>query len=498
MKKPNILYIMSDDHSLNAISCYQSILSGVFHTKHLDRLAKEGCRMDAYCATNAVCTPARATIMTGQYGQINGVRTLDDDWNPEKGPNLAKLLQDGGYTTALFGKWHLGCEPLGFDEYKYLSDGTGKAGEQGVYFNPFFKERQKGIRQHEGYVTDIITDMTTRWLKERERSKPFFVMCNHKAPHDFWEYHERHEDMFAEKEIPVPCSLFENKVHRSPATRERGSSVTPRSKIRSLYEDFCRPDYVTGPLTKTETMSFEEKGYAAYQKYLKDYLRTVAAIDESVGTILNELEEQGILDDTIVIYTSDQGIFLGEHDYQDKRWSFEESLRTPMLVRYPKEIPPGTVCGELMSNIDVAPTLLDYAGCDIVKDMQGISCRNMIAGKKQEEYHENIYFRYWMHLAHNHDNPAHYGIRTKEYKLTFYYGMPLDAKGALKQPTQPGFEMYDLIRDPQELNNIYGQPAYLEIQEKLKRQMEKAKEKYRDEDYDYKELKRLYETFEET
>ena len=195
------------------------------------------------------------------------------------------------------------------------------------------------------------------------------MMCHHKAPHDFWEYESRFEHMFDGVTIPETKSLFEDKRHRSVATRDLGSSVTPRSRIRSLYEDFCKEDYVTGPLTGTEHMTFEERGKAAYQKYLKDYLRTVAAIDESVGTLLDTLEKEQILDKTIVIYTSDQGMFLGEHDYQDKRWSFEESIRTPFLIRYPKEIPAGTNCTELMSNIDIAPTLLDYAGVDIPKEI---------------------------------------------------------------------------------------------------------------------------------
>ena len=218
-------------------------------------------------------------------------------------------------------------------------------------------------------------------------------MCHHKAPHDFWEYAQRHEHMFDDKTIPEPESLFEDRCHRSPATRDFGSSVTPRSRIRSLYDDFCKKDYVTGPLQGTEHMTYEEKGKAAYQKYLKDYLRTVAAIDDSVGKLLDVLEAEGILEDTVVIYTSDQGMFLGEHDYQDKRWSFEESLRTPLLIRYPREIPAHTNCTELMANIDIAPTLLDYAEISIPENMQGISCRNMIAGKPQEEYHKGIYFK---------------------------------------------------------------------------------------------------------
>ena len=238
-------------------------------------------------------------------------------------------------------------------------------------------------------------------------------------------------------------------------------------------------------------LNFEEKGIAAYQKYLKDYLRTVAAIDESVGQLINTLEEDGSLENTIVIYTSDQGIFLGEHDYQDKRWSFEESLRTPFLIRYPKEIQAGSVCKALMANIDVAPTLLDYAGIEIPEEMQGVSGRKVIAGE-EKEIRDAVYFRYWMHLAHNHDNPAHYGIRTKRYKLTFYYGLPLDATGAVQKETPPGWELYDLERDPQELHNVYEDIEYQEVCKRLKVKLENMKKFYRDTDEEYPVLLERY------
>ncbi|HAX96099.1 MAG TPA: acetylglucosamine-6-sulfatase [Prolixibacteraceae bacterium] len=484
-KKPNILYIMSDDHAANAISCYDSRLSTVFKTPNIDRIGHEGVRLDHYYSTNSICTPARATVMTGQYGHINGVRSLNDRWHPEKGPNLAQLLKDVGYTTAIFGKWHLHCEPMGFDEYKYLSG----VGGQGTYQNPEFFEKRKGKITHEGYVTDLITDMSLNWLRNRNREKPFFLMCHHKAPHDFWEYPQRYEKLFEGTDIPVPDSLFENKAHRAESSREYGSSVTPRSKVRSLYEDFCQPDYITGPLTGTENMSFEEKGYAAYQKYLKDYLRTVAGIDDSVGILLKELEEQGILDNTLVIYTSDQGMFLGEHDYQDKRWSYEESLKAPFLVRYPEVIPSGRVEDRLMANIDLAPTLLDFAGVQVPDSMQGFSCRKMLEGQQDAPDREAVYFRYWMHLAHRHHNPAHYGIRTKRWKLILYYGLPLDVSGAGKEETPAGWELYDMVNDPCELKNLYEMQAYRQIAEKLKVQLAEMKQKLRDEDDQYYELK---------
>ena len=484
MPRPNILYIMSDDHAANAISAYGSRLADLFQTPNMDRIAREGVRLENFFSTNSICTPARATIMTGQYGHVNGVRTLADPWQPSRGPNLAALFQEAGYQTCLIGKWHLHCMPEGFEEFRYLSAFKG----QGTYQDPEFTEKTRGVVNHKGYVTHLIAEMSVEWLRARDRGGPFFLMCHHKAPHDFWEYAERHEHLFDGVEVPVPDSLFEDRSHRSIASRDYGSSVTPRSKVRSLYAHFCRPDYVTGPLTGTEGMSFEEKGVAAYQKYLKDYLRTVAGIDDSVGALLAELERQGVLDDTVVIYTSDQGMFLGEHDYQDKRWSYEEGLRAPFVVRYPREIAAGSVREELMANIDLAPTLLDYAGVEAPAAMQGFSCRGMLAGRPDARRREAVYFRYWMHLAHRHHNPAHYGIRTDRWKLIFYYGLPLDASGAIDEPSPAGWELYDLGNDAFELRNRYGDPACAEATAQLRRKLDELKREYHDTDEAYPEL----------
>ncbi len=495
MKKPNILYIMSDDHSYNAISCYGSILSEVFSTPNMDRIAEEGVRLDCYYSTNAICTPARATLMTGQYGQLNGVRTLSDSFEKCKELNLATLMQQAGYQTALFGKWHLGVEPLGFDVYNYLTGAPGEEnfhyGQQGLYRDPYFKAHNTDKTQYKGYVTDIITDMTIEYLDNKEKDKPFFMMCHHKAPHDFWDYPQRHEHLFDGVDIPVPDTLFEDKSHRSIASRDYGSSVSPRSKIRSLYEDFSDPDYVTGPLICDENASFEEKGRAAYLKYVKDYLRTVKGIDDSVGAILNHLEKIGELENTIVIYTSDQGMFLGEHDYQDKRWSYEESLKAPMLIRYPSEIKAGRVEHSLMANIDIAPTILDYAGAQIPSEMQGESCRKMISGDYSGFVRDSVYFRYWMHRAHKHDNPAHYGIRTDDYKLIFYYGLPLDASGASNEVTPSGWELYDMKNDRFETKNLYNDERYAEVVKQCKQKLLEVKEQYQDTDELYPELIKL-------
>ncbi len=488
MARPNIVFIMSDDHAANAVSAYGSRLAEVFRTPNLDRIGNEGARLNRFYSTNSICTPARATIMTGQYGHINGVRTLSDHWDPTCHENLAELLRQAGYTTAVIGKWHLHCYPEGFDYFDILPG-------QGVYVNPTFldqsiarellespwHERLEGGVEHEGYVTDIITEKTVEWLRGRDCSKPFFLMCHHKAPHDFWEYPERHEHLFDGVDIPVPDSLFEDKSHRSEGSRHFGSTVSPKNKVRSLYRDFLRPNYVTGPLTGTDDMTFEQKAVAAYQKYLKDYLRTVAGIDDSVGAVLDELERQGELDNTIVVYTSDQGMFLGEHDYQDKRWSYEESLAAPFLVRYPAEIPAGTVSAQLMANTDIAPTLLDYAGVEAPDTMQGVSFRDRFADSAKPG-NDAIYFRYWMHLAHGHQNPAHFGVCTERWKLIFYYGLPLNAAGALRVETPGGWELYDLQNDPLELQNVYGRPEHADVTAQLKGRLFELREEYGDTD----------------
>lgn len=480
--RPNVLFMMSDDHASNAISCYKSILSKVFKTPNLDRLSEEGMMLNNFYATNSICTPARATIMTGQYGHINGVRTLEDKWDPTSEMNIARLFKEAGYETSLFGKWHLHCTPEGFDEYKYLCG----SGGQGTYQNPEFTEKGSGNVVREGYVTDVITDITLDYLKTRDNEKPFFMMCHHKAPHDFWDYPKRHEHLFDGVDIPVPESLFEDRSHRHEASREFGSSVTPRSKVRSLYEDFQAEDYVTGPMKVEDDWSFKERGVAAYQKYLKDYLRTVAGIDDSVGSILEYLESTGELDNTIIIYTSDQGMFLGEHDYQDKRWSFEESLKAPFLIRYPKLIKAGHVNEELVSNIDVAPTLLDLCDIDVPEAMQGESQKELLLNINVEG-NEYIYFRYWMHLAHKHDNPAHFGIRTKEYKLIYYYGHPLDATGAQDPTTPQGFELYDMELDPLEMHNVFDKDIYEAKRTMMLESLLKVRDEVKDTDENFKD-----------
>ena len=484
--RPNILFIMADDHGANAISAYKSRLADVFQTPNIDRMANEGVILSNCHCTNAICTPSRATILTGQHSHTNGVKTLSDPLPPQSNTCL-KMIQQSDYQTAVIGKWHVHTEPQGFDYYKVLPG-------QGFYFDPYFIESgsvwpETGYptgQQQTGYVTDLITDDCLNWLQNRDGDRPFFLMCHHKAPHDDFEYHPRYEHLFDDIDIPEPDSLWEDKRHRSEGSRLYGSSVSERNPRRNAVKTMSQADYVTGQLDLTGLNS-EARTKAAYQKYLKDYLRVVKGIDDNVGRLLDYLDQARLTENTVVIYTSDQGMFLGEHDYIDKRWIFEEALQMPFLVRYPAQIPAGSACDDIISNVDFAPTFLDYARLEKTADMQGHSFRSNLQQQTPEDWSQKLYYRYWMHMAH-HDNPAHYGLRTQDYKLIFFYGLPLDASGALPDPTPPGWELYDLKKDPQELNNVYHDPAYTKVVKQLKTELLELKKALGDEDKKYPEM----------
>lgn len=485
-EQPNIIFIMSDDHAANAISCYGSRLAKVAPTPNIDRLAKEGMRFNHVMCTNSICTPSRAAILSGQYSQLNGVYTLNDDYNPEA-DNVVKQLQKAGYQTAIVGKWHLHKEPKGFDYYNVLPG-------QGLYYNPLFKEKGetwvdhfKGGKEYKGYVSDVTTDIALDWLdKKRDKDVPFFLMLHQKAPHAAFEFAERHKDYLKDVDIPSPKSLWNNENHGAPIEERYGSSVSERWKRRNMVDRMASDWWKTGQMDTTD-MSYDEKTNAAYQKYLKDYLRCVKAIDENVGRVLDYLDKNNLAKNTIVIYTSDQGQFLGEHDYTDKRWMYEESLHMPFLIRYPKEIKPGKVNDDICLNVDFAPTFLDFAGVNKPEQMQGRSFREILKGETPKDWRQSMYYRYWMHMAH-HDNPGHYGIRTERYKLIFFYGLPLGKKGAVKKATEPYWEFYDLKKDRLEMNNLYGDGRYDKIIAGLKIELLQLKKELKDSDDEYPEL----------
>lgn len=487
--QPNILFVMSDDHAAHAISAYGSRIN---HTPNIDRLAEEGVRCDHCHVTNSICTPSRATILTGQYGHINGVKTLSDVLNGRRPLLLQKLLQKAGYQTGIFGKWHLGhggdADPTGFDQWKVLPG-------QGDYHNPMFHTPQ-GEEQHEGYVTELITEMCTDYLDQRDPDKPFFLCCHHKAPHRWWEPSDKYKDLFKDTDLPVPETFDDDYSNRCDAAARASMRVDSHMMYRDLKLIppegkkltsfiFIPEDLKGFSLTTAEgeTHTFQTRQHVReflYQRYIKDYLRCVQSIDDSVGGLLDYLDENGLADNTIVIYTSDQGFFLGDHGWYDKRFIYEHSLQMPFLMRFPGSIEAGSTCDAMMTNHDFAPTLLDYAGVDVPLEMQGVSARTILEGEVPDDWQTSIYYRYWMHLAH-HDVTSHYGVRNHRYKLIYFYGESLGATGAIDQTTDPQWELFDLETDPFEMKNVFDDPAYATVRDNMLKELDRLQVQYEDE-----------------
>ena len=465
MARPNILFIMSDDHASHAISSYCGRINS---TPNIDRIADEGMRFDNCFCTNSICTPSRAVILTGQHSHINGVKTLRDKLDGRR-QNVAKLLQTAGYQTAMVGKWHLGHggnnDPTGFDYWSVLPG-------QGEYHDPMFYD-MGSKRQYKGYATDIITDICLDWLDERDKDRPFFMMCHHKAPHRPWEPSEKYANLYEDIDIPEPDTLFDDYETRSDAARTAEMRIADHLTKRDVKVD------------PPEGLEGKELTRWYYQRYIKDYLRCIASVDENVGRMLDYLDSEGIVDNTIVIYTSDQGFFLGDHGWYDKRFMYEESLRMPFLVRYPNVITPGSTNDNIVDNTDFAPTFLDFAGADIPQDMQGFSLRQIFENGHAEDWREAMYYRYWM-AEDAHCVAPHYGIRTKRYKLICYYGPGLYADGRYPEGTEdhkwPQWELFDLEKDEKELNNVYDDPDYADVVKKLKDGLYRLKQELRDEE----------------
>ena len=460
MTKPNILFVMSDDHASHAMSCYGSRIN---QTPNLDRIAREGMRFDNCFCTNSLCEPSRAGILTGTYNHVNGVTTIGAHLD-NRLENVAKILQRDGYQTAIVGKWHLGQGtdhwPTGFDYWNILQG-------QGPYFDPEMVRNGEKV-QYSGYTTDLITDLSLDWLKGRDRERPFFLMYHHKAPHRHWEPDDKHAQLYEDVDIPEPRTFDDDYSNRAHAAREA------RMRVADDLNELDLKQPVPEGLNAAEEKSWK------YQRYIKDYLRCVASIDDNVGRVLDYLEEEGgAVEDTIVIYTSDQGFFLGDHGWYDKRFMYEESLRMPFIIRYPREIEAGSVCEEMMLNVDFAPTWLDCAGIDIPHHMQGRSCRPLLNGDTPGDWQQGIYYRYWMHLSH-HNVAAHYGVRTHRYKLIYYYGDACGQPNAIDERRDPEWELFDLQEDPCELNSVYGDPAYCEVASDLTRKLHELQEKLGD------------------
>ena len=467
---------MSDDHAAHALGAYGGRLATVDPTPTLDNLAAGGMLFESAFCTNSICTPSRATLLTGQYSHVNRVTTLNGHLEGER-QYVANLIRDAGYQTAMVGKWHLKREPA-FDYYCVLPG-------QGSYFNPVMRESgdpwPDNLRRFSGYdsthSSDAIVKASIDWLRRRDKGRPFFLMHHFKAPHDNFENAERYDFLYEDSTIPEPESLWKVPNHGSEATRGAGTSIGKRNTRRNMgHHMFVNPALATEDYKRT-----------AYQRYLKKYLRTVRGVDDGVARLLAYLKEEGELDNTVVLYTSDQGFMLGEHDYIDKRWIYDESLRIPLLVRYPARVRAGSRSDDLVNNTDLGPTLLALAGVEVPAYMQGRSLLPILEGEAPKDWRKSTYYRYWMNYAH-HDVPAHYGVRTKDFKLIFFYGLPLDAPGAKQAETRPGWELYDLRSDPKELCNVYGQEEYSNIAESLKAELLRIKAEIGDTDEKYPDL----------
>lgn len=476
-KQPNIIFIMADDHACRGISCYGDRL---MPTPNIDRLAEEGKRFDSFFTTNSICAPSRASILTGQYSHRHGVIDNRLEFKPRR-PTLPQLLQQAGYQTALVGKWHLKSSPEEFD-YHFVLPG------QGHYYNPDFIEQEQKIQEH-GYVTKIISERAIAWLKARDKQQPFFLCVHHKAPHRNWMPDIEFLDLFRDQNLPAPKTFFDDYQSRCPAAKLQEMRIADDAYLaydlklfpleeRQLTEhEQTGWEYwmnVFGRLTKGQKKAWEkayrdeneefklkskrwteeELALWKYQRYIKDYLRTVASIDQSVGQLLEFLEKEGLAENTVVIYTSDQGFFLGEHGWFDKRFMYEPSLRTPLIIRYPEGLEKGVDRENMIINVDLAPTLLELAGGEIPCWMQGRSFKKILQGKKVSDWRQSFYYHYYEYPA-VHAVRRHCGVRSKRYKLIHYY-YDLEC-----------WELFDLERDPDELNNCYDDPEYQKIKDRL-------------------------------
>jgi arylsulfatase A-like enzyme len=467
--RPNILFVMSDDHAAHAISAYGSAIN---RTPHIDRLAAEGVRLTNCHCTNSICTPSRATILTGQYGHINGVREWQalDNRRPVQ---LQKLLKAAGYATAVFGKWHLGhgvtgnadrvnaggpgavpADPAGFDDWTLLPG-------HGRYHDPDLLTPRGPIAAR-GYISDLVTDLSLDWLRRRrDQARPFLLCVHHKAPHRPWEPGEHYRHLYANAQIPSPETFLDDYATRPAAAVAR----------MRVYGDLTEHD-LKGARPPAGLDDAALRNWY-YQGFIKDYLRCVASCDASVGRLLDYLDDADLAAKTIVLYT-------GDHGWYDKRFIYEHSLRMPFLMRYPPEIPPGSVREAILTNLDFAPTLLDYAGVPVPPEMQGVSGRAMLRGETPHGWQSSFYYRYWDHGGHN--VCAHYGVRTVTHKLVYFFTPRATWRGENLEPhLAPYWELFDLARDPNELRNGYGLPEYASVQRQLHAELDRLQRKYGDE-----------------
>ncbi|MEQ1858744.1 MAG: sulfatase [Chthoniobacteraceae bacterium] len=450
-KQPNIVFIFSDDHAYQAISAYGDERK-LIDTPNIDRLAKEGMRFDRCLVSNSICGPSRATILTGKYSHLNGFFNNSNSRFDGSQTTFPKLLQKAGYQTAIVGKWHLVSDPTGFDYWHILPG-------QGAYYNPPMIKNGEKVK-HEGYTTDLIADLSIEWMKNRDKSKPFILMSQHKAPHREWEPPLRLLGWDKDRVYPEPPTLFDDYANRGLATRDQDMSiektfterdaklVTPgtlTSEQRAAWNAYYEPRNAKYHAAKPQGKDLVRW---RYQRYMHDYLACVKAVDEAVGRVLKFLDDEGLAENTIVVYSSDQGFYLGEHGWFDKRWIYEESLRTPLLVRWPGVAKPGSVNKELTSIVDFGPTFLDAAGAKVPAEMQGYSLKPLLAGATPADWRKSFYYHYYEYPQPHRVRP-HEGVVTDRYKLVRFYLPDVDY-----------VELYDREKDPLELRDFSKDPGY--------------------------------------
>jgi len=484
--QPNILFILSDDHTSQSWGIYGGILENYVQNQNIKRLAQEGTVLENAFCTNSICTPSRGAILTGQYSHVNKVYTLSEPL-PKGHPTIVKELSQIGYQTAVIGKWHLVEPPEGFDYFNVLPG-------QGRYWNPILKTKENwkdgydasGGKEYKGFSTDVITDLTIQHLEKRDKAKPFMMFCNFKATHEPFDYPKRYDTLYINDLIPEPKSLFDfdkSTTGRSFQGQKLEYLGERWNKATAEPEKFWT-SYPGLPYS-LEALDSIQKRKKIYQKLVKDFMRCGAAIDDNIGKLLDYLEAEGIADNTIVVYTADQGYFLGEHGFFDKRLIYEESLRMPFVIRYPKEIKAGQRLDDIILNIDFAALLADYAGIAKPDFIQGESFRENLKGNTPDNWRTNMYYRYWLHHPRR---PAHFGVRDDRYKLAFFYGQPLGKKGTDKETSTPAWEFYDLQKDPKELNNAIYKPEYAEIISKMKKDILEQRIAYGDLDENHPEM----------
>jgi arylsulfatase A-like enzyme len=474
---------MSDDHAYQAISAYGGALKELAATPNIDRIAREGIRFDRCLVTNSISGPCRAVILTGKYSHLNGFVT-NEGQKPFDGSQqtFPKLLQKAGYSTAMIGKWHLGSDPTGFDHWEILPG-------QGSYYNPEFITRE-GKHTENGYVTKLITDKCIEWLEDaKDSGKPFMLMMHHKAPHREWQPGPEELTLYKDVTFPEPPTLFDDYSDRGTAEKTQDMTISKTMRLEEdlkLYKDrskmkstglarldpvqIAKWDSVYNPIIRefySSNLSGDELVRFKYQRYLQDYLACIAAVDKSVGEVLDYLKETGLDKNTVVIYASDQGFYLGEHGWFDKRLMFEESYRTPLLISWPGVTKPGTVNGDMVSNIDLPETFLEIAGVDVPEDMQGRSMVKILKGQTPGNWRKEHYYHYYEYPG-SHMVKRHYGMSTQRYKLMHYY-YDIDE-----------WELYDRVADPLEMKNVYDDPSYTRIRKKLHKRLGKLMIKYDD------------------